>query len=414
MGQAFRWKARHTVLAIIFFSWIVSFMDRIAMSVAIPYIAVDFDLSPLAMGVVMSAFFASYSISHIPGGLFADMFGVRKVATIGMVWWSAFTAITGVVANLTQMLTARFVFGLGEGVYPACSFKTVAVWFPKSERAMASSIMLAATSLGAAISPLLVGWIMSSWGWRAAFYSLSLPGALVALLFWIFIPNKPADSKRVSSDELKEIEEDYAGQSSEEKIEYREIIRQPYILKYFFALFSFDIAYWGFTTWLPTYLVKARGFSMTEMGIVASLPFFAGVVGSLLGGWLSDKCFSENRKIPIISTQLLAALCLYLTFASKSEAMLIVWQTLAGFGLKFFFSTFWALPMNTVPRKLMGITSGFINMAAQIAAFISPLCVGYLVGISGGKFSLTFEFMIASIFVSCAIIFTLPNKMQSD
>jgi len=99
-----QWKARHTVLTILFITWIVSFLDRIAISVAIPYIAADYHLTPLEMGIVMSVFFAGYSISQIPGGLLADKFGVRRVATVAMVWWSVFTAVTGSAANLAQML----------------------------------------------------------------------------------------------------------------------------------------------------------------------------------------------------------------------------------------------------------------------------------------------------------------------
>src|SRR5690349_8670127 len=118
MGNTFRWQARHTVLSILFATWIVSYLDRIVMSVAIPYIAADYHLSPLAMGIVMSVFFAGYSISQIPGGVLADKFGVRKVATLAMLWWSVFTAATGAAGNLTQMLIIRFVFGLGEGVFP--------------------------------------------------------------------------------------------------------------------------------------------------------------------------------------------------------------------------------------------------------------------------------------------------------
>src|SRR5205807_1006359 len=133
-------------------------------------------LSPVVMGVVMSIFFAGYSITQIPGGLLADIFGVRRVATIAMLWWSVFTAITGAAANVTQMVVARFVFGLGEGMFPGCAYKTIAVWFPKKERATATAIMIASNSIGAALAPLAVVGIVLLWGWRAVFYSLFLPG----------------------------------------------------------------------------------------------------------------------------------------------------------------------------------------------------------------------------------------------
>jgi sugar phosphate permease len=331
-----------------------------------------------------------------------------------MLWWSVFTAITGAAANLTQMLIARFGFGLGEGVFPACGFKTIAVWFPRKERATANAIKLSSNSLGSALAPLAVVPIVSFWGWRTVFYSLFLPGVLISLLFWIFIPDKPSESSRVSNEELAEIEESGvdATQNSETRINLLKILKEPNVLKCFFVLFAFDIAYWGFTTWLPTYLVKARGFSIVQMGVAASLPHFAGTVGCIFGGWVSDKYFGNNRRMPIVATQLTSALLLYLTFAAKSATMLVICQTLAGLCLTSFFSTFWAIPMNTVPKKLMGVTSGFINMAGQTAAFISPIVVGYLVGASGGNYDLSFMFLIAALLVSCAIVFTLPGKLQ--
>jgi sugar phosphate permease len=411
VNKTSRWKARHTVLSILFITWIVSTMDRMAMSVAIPYIAADFHLGAVASGLVMSAFYAGYATSQVPGGLLADRFGVRRVATLAMLWWSAFTAMTGAVTHLVQMLIVRFVFGLGEGMFPACALKTIAVWFPKKERATANAIMLASNPLGVALAPLAVVGIMSFGGWRSVFYSLFLPGLLVSLCFWIFIPDRPAQSHRVSPEELVEIE-DGAAQDSQAKPTLLCVLQQPGVLKYFCVLFTFDIAFWGFTAWLPTYLVQARGFSMLQMGVAASLPYFAGTVGSVLGGWVSDSYFSNNRRMPIVLSQLLAALFLYLTFTAGTAGMLVVWQTLTGFFFLSVFSAFWALPMNTVPRSLMGVAGGFINMAGQAAAFVSPLLVGYLVGAAGGSFDHTFMFLIAALLVSSTIALTLPGKMQ--
>ena len=411
-----KWKARYSVLSVLFVTWVVSFMDRMVMSVAIPYIAVDYGLSPLAMGVVMSAFFAGYSISQVPGGLLSDKFGVRRVAAVAMIWWSMFTAITGAVTNITQMLITRFVFGLGEGLFPACAFKTISVWFPQKERSTANALMLASNSLGPALTPLFVVGIMSLWGWRAVFYSLFLPGILITIFFWIFVTDKPSDSKRVSPEELIEIEGDSIATTitSEKKAGFSSLFKDRTVMTLFLVLFAFDITLWGFMSWLPTYLVKARGFSMVKMGVVASLPFFAGTIGCIHGGWISDKFFSERRKTPIIAAQLLSALFLYLTVTTTSTTMLVIYLILGGACIKFFISAFWALPMNLIPKSLMGTASGFINMAGQIAAFISPLIIGYLVGVAEGEFYTTFMFLIGMALVSCAIVFTLPGKIQNQ
>jgi len=155
--------------------------------------------------------------------------------------------------------------------------------------------------------------------------------------------------------------------------------------------------------------VKERGFSMGQMGVAASLPSFAGIVGCILGGWASERFFSNNRRLPIIISELGAALSLYLMFSATSTTTLLVSQTVAGFCIFVFFSTFWALPMNMVPKEVMGVASGFINMAGQLAAFASPIFIGYLVGATG-NFDLTFAFLIGSLLLSCGIVFTLAGK----
>jgi sugar phosphate permease len=403
-------KARHTVLSILFATWIVSAVDRMAMSVALPYISTEFRLGPFEGGVLLSAFFLGYSLSHIPGGILADMFGVRRVATMALLWWSAFTAVTGLASSKAVMLIARFVFGLGEGLYPACAFKTIATWFPKHERATANAMMLASNPLGLAISPLVVVAVMSLWGWRAVFLVLFVPGVVIALLFWTLVRDRPSESLRVSPEELAEIEIDgeAGGEGHSEAGGVLQALREPNILRFFLVLFTFDIAFWGFTAWLPTYLVKARGLSMGQMGVVASLPFLVGTIGSVLGGWLSDRFFPSRRRLPIIVCNLVSAVFLYLMFNATTLTHVIVYQTIAGFFLMTFFSVFWALPMNAIPQRVMGIASGFINMAGQIAAFIAPLLFGYLVQITG-DFGVTFGVLIAALLVSSALVFTQPN-----
>lgn len=407
-------KARHKVLSILFVTWIISGIDRMAISVAIPYIATDYQLTPMQSGILMSAFFAGYSISQIPGGMLADRFGVRKVATLAMLWWSAFTAITGIAANFFQMLIVRFLFGLGEGVYPACAFKTIATWFPRRERATANAIMLASNPLGVAISPLIVVAIMSVWGWKAVFLLLFIPGVIFATVFWKLVADRPSDAKGISITELHEIglDDQEKPDENEKRIGVREAIKEPNIIKYFLVLFSFNITFWGFTTWMPTYLVQDRGFSMMQMGVVVSLPFFAGTVGSIVGGWVSDRYFSKRRRLAIVAAQIPSAFFLYMTFTANSPAVLIASQTFAGFFLASFFSAFWALPMNTVPKKLMGVTSGFINMAGQIAAFISPLLLGFLVEKMGGDFNMNFLLLIVSLLLSSMVALTISGETQ--
>lgn len=416
MGMNLGIKMRHKILAVLFVTSIVSFMDRMVMSSAVPFIAKDFGLSPLQSGVLMSVFFVGYAIAQAPGGLLADRFGVRRVTAFAMLWWSAFAGLTGAATSIGFMLVARFLFGLGEGVYPAAAFKAVAIWFPAKERATANAVKLASTPLGGALAPLLVVAVMAFGTWRTVFFALLVPGLLIALLFWVVVRDDPATAAGVSPEERAEI----GGQAQEPVAKvsaasgFAAALKERGMLGYFLVLFTFNVGNWGFNGWLPTYLVKVRGFSPSQMGVAASLPFFAATVGCLIGGWVSDRFFSTNRRLPIVAAQLGAALFLYLTYTSVSVIALVTFQTLTGFFLSLFSSTFWALPITTVPKALMGVVTGMINTAGQIAAFVSPILVGYLVGAAGGSFGTAFTLLISTILLSCVLVFVLPGKPASN
>jgi len=407
-GTRFRWKYRYNILSVLFIAWGVAVLDRGAMPVALPYITKEFGLTHFQASLIISAFFVGYALSHLPGGILADRIGPRKVATFSLLWWSAFTALTGAVTSLGQLLVVRLLFGLGEGAAPGAMFKTIATWFPKKERATATAIMFTANSVGTALSPIIVVAIMAAMGWRAAFYLLFIPGIVVSVLFWLIIRNLPSEVSVILPDELCEIEEggleDETGRGHELKDLY-----QPDMLKYFFAFLVYDIAYWGFQSWLPTYLVQARGFSMLEMGAAASLPFVLGAFGRIAGGWLSDNLFRNKRKILVTISQALSGLFLLLTFLSSTTAAMLVCQAICGFFLSAFQSTFWGLPMSSISKGRIGSATAFINMGGQIGGLISPLCIGALLQMANGDFAAAGLFLEFCMAVSMAIILWLPK-----
>lgn len=406
-------KKRNIVLAILFITWTVSYMDRMVMTVAIPYIAKEFRLTPVVMGVVISSFFAGYALFHIPGGLLADKFGSRKVMAFAVSWWSLFTAFTGMASSLTSMLFIRLFFGLGEASFPGGSWKTISKWFPKKERATANGIMMSSNALGPAIAPLFVVGIMATYSWRSVFYFLFIPGIIVVCVIWFVIRDNPADSKMVSDEELKVIQGDEEEKETK-KLKFKDVMKFPVVWKLFFIWFCFDITFWGFSSWIPSYLVTARGFNLVKMGVTASLPFFAGTVGLIIGGYISDKYFVGKRRNLIVSSEIIAAICLYMTYNSTSEGLTIVMLILVGFFICIAFGAIWALPMNILPSEVMGGSSAFINFAGQIAGFISPIVIGYLVQRAGGKFGTAFSFLIAGITLSAVIAFTIREKAKVE
>ena len=122
----FKWKLRYSILAILWMGWLFSFLDRMVMSVALPFIGRDLHISATMQGGILSAFFAGYALFQIPGGMLADKFGSRKVMAAAIAWWSIFTSLTGLMASYPVMLLCRCVFGVGEACFPGASWKTIA------------------------------------------------------------------------------------------------------------------------------------------------------------------------------------------------------------------------------------------------------------------------------------------------
>lgn len=410
-----QWKSRYWAMAIIFSVSIVMYLDRMIISTAIPFIAKDLKLTPVEMGAAMSAFFIGYTTLQIPGGILVDKFGPRKIMLWGIAWWTVFTAFTGMVGSFVWMIAVRALFGAGEGVFPAAAFKTIANWFPKNERGTAVAVMTSTSSWGPAIAPILATLIMAMWDWRVAFYAMIIPGALMILWIWYGLPDEPGQKAGISEQEIAEIQEETSVKATQEsQFSFWDVLKVPAVWQSSMILFLFDIGIWGFRTWLPTYLVQARNFSMVKMGIVASLPFLAGGIGYIVGGWISDKVFTNNRKAPIIICQWISALMLYLTYVAEGTTALVIWLTLAGFFLSVAFGAFWALPMTALSKSITGRGMSIINTGGQIAGATAPLIVGYLVQASGGGFGTTFALMIAGVIAASLFALMVRTNKTID
>jgi sugar phosphate permease len=326
--------------------------------------------------------------------------------TIAFTVWSVFTGVTGMITNLVQLLLARVLFGIGEGPFPAASMKSVALWFDQSKRATATSIILSSNALGPAIAPLLAVAIMSHWGWRATFYSLVFPGLVVAVLIALYVTDDPRARDRQDSAQVVSKAPEAAQYS------FWQVLKEPTVWKATVMFFFANIAGWGFKSWLPGYLVIARHMDMKTMGVAASIPFFAGIVGYLFGGWLSDGRYKNNRKIPVIIFQLITALLFYLMFTVASMALLMIFQTLAGFFLSAMLAATWALPVSSVSKKITGRAVGIFNTGGQMAGLVSPTIIGYLVDVSKGSFNSSFIFMISCLIISSAITLTMGTNVN--
>jgi sugar phosphate permease len=337
--------------------------------------AKDFGLSPLGMGGVLSAFFIGYALMQLPGGMLADRFGPRRVMILAILGWSLFTLLTGLAGTLPLLLGIRVLFGASEGPFPPSASKTVALWFPPDEVGRANGLILAAVQIGAAVAPLCVAWIIVEWGWRAVFYALLVPGLLLALMVWKVVEDVPTAVP------------DEPSLEATPALPLREVLKARAVRWSAVTIFLWSIAAWGLMNWLPTYLLQARGFSLPKLGLLGSLPYLAGALGYFLGGYFCDGYFRHRRYLPIAAGLLGGGLTTYLATLAPNGEWAVLALILAFLSVFIAAGGIFTLPLVTVPRHAVGAAFGFVNTAAQFAAFLSPLAVGYVLNVTHNDFN---------------------------
>jgi MFS family permease len=400
-------RYRNRVLALLFLLSIITYIDRVCISVAGPAMQRDLNLSPSQWGMVVGIFALSYALFEIPTGALGDRMGPRRVLTRIVVWWSVFTSLTGMVSNYYALLAVRFAFGAGEaGAYPNSS-SSISRWFPLRERARAQGIVWMASRIGGAFTPLLVVPILLAYGWRMCFYVFGVLGLIWAVIWFTWYRDLPTEKSGVTSEELAEIGP--ATGKAHHWLPWRIALRSKNL---WYIMLMYHTYCWGsyfYLSWLHTYLQKGRGFTTDEMKIYSVLPFIAGAIGNLVGGTLSDilvrRCgLSIGRKVVGTTGLALSALCVFGTGVTPDRYVAVALLTLGYFSMDCMLPPSWAICMD-VGREYSGTIAGAMNMAGQFGSFISAWIFGWLVEYFGGNYNyglMFFGFMLA---VS-AVLFT--------
>jgi MFS family permease len=395
---------RYRVLSLLVVLSVITYLDRVAIGIAGPRMQQDLGITPQHWGWVLGVFAISYGVLEIPAGALGDRYGPRAVLTRIVVWWSAFTALTGIVSNFKLLLATRFLFGAGEaGAYPNMA-GTVGRWFPPAERARAQGLIWAASRLGGALAPWLVVLIMSTLGWRTAFWIFGATG-LVWAAIWSVWYRDPVPGDLVATGDPPEAGESAVHQGG---TPWGQLFRAPQL----WLLMAMYWCYvWGsmfYLTWLPTYLIRGRGLSETQMATFAALPFLLGAAGNLAGGELSDRLTRRygprlGRRV-VGSASLAASAALILTTALIQTKLVALICLSLGLGvMDCMLPSAWALCLD-LGKAHAGAVTGAMNSAGQFGGFVCSVLFGYLVQASGSYDAPLY--VIAFMVLSSAALFT--------
>ncbi|MCL6454860.1 MAG: MFS transporter [Alicyclobacillus sp.] len=396
---------------ILFFAWLIDYVDRLVITMALPSIGKQFHLNTVEQGAIMSIFFFTYAIAQIPGGLLADKFGARKTMTTALTVWSVFTALTGAAANYAMLMIVRFFFGASEGIFPGASMKAIAERTTQKSRLSANGTMIASNSLGSAVAPLIAAPAIAAVGWQHSFFWVAGLGIIMAIILWFGLPKRTVDSIHKSDPEAFQIRGDAENSAaSEPNLTASQVLRRGIMWKFFLMFMGMDIAAWGLVSWVPSYLMTQQHISLTGAGVLASIPFFVGTLSTILGGILFDKVFHRRHRWVIVPSMILAGISLVLMLNSGSVGEFITYESCGAFFIYLAFMPIYGLPMRLLSSKILGVGSGMINFGGQVGGVLAPIVMGWLV--QSMSYKAAFGFLVFGVLLAAACSLWIPQSPE--
>ena len=387
----------------------ITYMDRVVISAAVPSIQQELGISIVAMGWILSSFRWGYALFQIPGGWLGDRIGPRRALSLIVTWWSGFTALTAASFSASSMAVVRFLFGVGEaGAFPIAT-RSLSRWMLPTERGYAQGITHAGSRLGAAFTPPIVVWLIAEFGWRTPFYVFGVLGLFWAVLWFWYYRDTPDEHGSLNEAERELIREKLGAPNkrSAKDVPWGIILgtRQIWVLSAMYFCYGYCLAV--YLDWFPKYLNAHRGFDLKQMGFYASLPLLAGVLGDFLGGWISDRWAHSSgnlrlarRGVGSFGFAVAAAGILPATLTADPQ-LSVVFTCLAFFGLELTVGVSWAIPLD-VGGDFAGSVSAVMNTMGNIGGAISSAVVGYLV--QGYGWNVPF-LVAAALCVTAAFLF---------
>ncbi len=372
-------RTRYKVLALVIAAYFITYIDRVLLSVAAPFIQKDFHLDTITLGQVLMCYSIAYALFQIPGGWFGDKVGPRLAMTCVVIWWSALTAITALSTSAVTMGICLFLIGMGEaGAFPIAN-RALSRWMLPSERALAQGATHAGSRLGSTLTPLMVVPLvgLTALSWRLPFLVFAVVGVVWALGWYLWYRNSPADHASVNEGELARIT-DALGHFArgKRKVPWRQILSngQMWVLGAMYFCYAYDIGV--FLSWFPKYLTAARGIELTHMGFYASVPFLAGLLGDVAGGAFSDHLLKTtgrhgwSRRVVSVTGFWASAVAVSFAALAQDPVVSIGWFSLALFALELTVGVSWAVTLD-VGGEFAGSVSAVMNTMGNIGAAIA-------------------------------------------
>lgn len=375
-------NVRWQIVALLFFATTINYLDRQVIGLLKPTLSEQFNWTEKDYSRIVMAFQAAYAIGLLIFGKFIDVIGTKLGYSISIVVWSVAAIFHGLATSTFGFGVMRALLGIGEaGNFPA-AVKTVAEWFPKKERALATGIFNSGANIGAVAAPILVPWILGVYGWEMAFILTGAVG-FVWLIFWLIYYQKPTEHPKVSELELAHIQSDVEDQTEEKPIAWIKLFSIKQTWAFVFGKMLTDPIWWFFLFWLPGYFSSTFNLDLKKPSLALILVYTATTIGSIGGGYLSgyfiDKgwAISKARK----TSMLIFAICVVPIMLAQYCTN--IWQAVALISLAAAAHQAWSANIYTIasdmfPKNALSSVIGIGGMAGSVGGILFPLVVGIL------------------------------------
>jgi MFS family permease len=386
-----RLRIRWWFVTLLVVGGVINYLDRGNLSIANTTIAKEFALSPLQMGLLLSAFAWPYAIANLPAGWLVDKFGAKKMFAGAAGGWSIISMLSALASSFGGLYVFRVLLGIAESPFFTAGLKVNERWFNKADRALPVSVVNTGSQIANAIAPPLLTALLIVLGWRGMFVIIGALGIVIALAWWFAYrdPNHE-ESALIKGDEVVVETEKVA------QVGWGQLFKHSNT--WFMILGAFGIFYtvWVYLTWLPSYLQTARGFSLAATGWLAALPFLCGVVGVLFGGWLSGVLVKRGtsvilaRKIPIVGGALLAAVAVLPVAYVDNTALAITLLSVGYFAAQIPIGCLWTLASDIAQPNQVASLGAIQNFGGFLGAALAPIVTGLILQQTGGNYTLVF------------------------
>jgi ACS family hexuronate transporter-like MFS transporter len=375
-------KYRWLICALLFLATSINYIDRQILSLLKPILDQQLGWSNAQFGMVNSAFQGAYAFGLLFFGWFIDRFGTKIGYAVSIAAWSLAAASHAFAASVGGFFAARMALGAGEGGNFPAAIKAVAIWFPKKERALATSLFNAGTNVGAILAPALVPWIALTWGWQAAFVFAGICG-LMWLGLWLPLYNTPDKIKNLRTSELRHIQSDGEDRVAQnQKISWGDLLKYRQTWSFVVAKFLTDPIWWFFLIWLPDYFKQTRGLDIKVSWVHLVAIYTIVTVLSIMGGWVTGyltKCgwsVTRARKTGMFIFALLVLPIYAATAVGDWTAVVII--GLAGAAHQAWSANLFTTVSDMFPKRAVASVIGIGGMAGAFGGMLFPIVTGML------------------------------------